>query len=115
MNHTAYAKLKWKTPIEKAFGYTPDISALVQFAFYEPVYYYNADLPFPKSKESFGRFVGLAHNTGDALKYYILTMDDRVIARSVLRSALNGTFTNKRALDASKGEYTTVNETSFLP
>ena len=36
-NHTANEKLKWKTPIEKAFGNTPDISSLLEFYFYQPI------------------------------------------------------------------------------
>ena len=37
LNHMSVKRLKWKTPIEVAFGYTPDISALLQFSFYENV------------------------------------------------------------------------------
>ena len=100
-NHIAYTSLQWRTLIEKAFGVTPDISALLQFAFYEPVYYYDTDQPFPNSRELFGRFLGLAHNVGDALTYYVLTLSKTVIARRMLRSALDPYHTNYRALSSS--------------
>ena len=87
LNHTASQNLEWRTPIEVAFGITPDISALVQFAFYGPVYYYASD-PFPITKELPGRFLGIAKSVGDALTYWVLTQDNQVIARSVLREAI---------------------------
>ena len=40
-NHVAYKSLGWRTPTEWLLGYTPDISVLLQFTFYEPVYYSN--------------------------------------------------------------------------
>ena len=33
LNHTVSHRLKWKTPIERAFGLTPDITALTQYCF----------------------------------------------------------------------------------
>jgi hypothetical protein len=39
LNRIAVEGLNWRTPIEVALGDTPDISALLQFSFYEPVYY----------------------------------------------------------------------------
>ena len=96
LNHTAAASLGWKTPMEKAFGVTPDISALVQFAFYEPIYFLDSDTSYPHTREIPGRFVGIAEHTGDALTYKILTPQGSIIARSVLRSALNPHHINKR-------------------
>ena len=103
MNHTSSRVLGWKTPIEMAFGSTPDISALLQYAFYEPVYYYDHDQSFPHSQELRGRFLGMAENQGDALTYYVLTSSHTVIARSVLRSALTIDQPNLRADDAVIG------------
>ena len=55
------------TPIEMAFGLTPDISALIQFSFFQPIYFLDGTQPFPSSKELPGRFLGLADSAGDAL------------------------------------------------
>ena len=85
LNHIASKKLNNKTPIEVAFGVTPDISNLIQFYFYQPVFFLDTNKPsFPKSKELFGHWVGIADNVGDALTYLILTPNNQIIARSTL-------------------------------
>ena len=85
LNHVSIKGLDWKTPVEVAFGVTPDISALLQFRWYEPVRY----LAMINNKwlEKNGHFVGVATNIGDALTYYVLTEDDQVLARSVVAPA----------------------------
>ena len=70
-------------------GDTPDISALLQFHFYQPIFYYNKTLSFPSSKERLGWWVGVAESQGDALTYKVLTIDNDVIACSVVRKADN--------------------------
>ena len=85
LNHVAIKRLEWKTPVEVAFGVTPDISALLQFRWYEPVRY----LAMSNNKwvEEKGRFVGVATNIGDALTYYVLTSNNQILARSVVAPA----------------------------
>jgi len=78
--------------LEKAFGITPDISALIQFSFFEPIYYHDSTISFPSSRELPGRFLGLANSVGDAL------------TRSVLRSALDLKNVNLRALPSDQAE-----------
>jgi hypothetical protein len=97
-NWTADPTLQWKTPYEKRFGVTPDISALLCFHFYEKVYYLDTEAKFPSSKERAGRWLGVAHNIGDALTFYILDEEKQtVVARSVVRSA-RSMGANKRVL-----------------
>ena len=78
---------------------------MLQFHFWEPVYYATADTlkydskpGFPsESAEAKGRFVGFAESVGDALTYKVLTDDtQKVIYRSYVRSALLTTDRNKR-------------------
>ena len=91
MNHLATAQLDYRTPIEALTGQTPDISALLSFHFWEPVYYLDpTDEEFPSAtKEKSGRFVGIAESVGDALTYKILTDDTKqVLYRSTVCSAL---------------------------
>ena len=96
-NHTSNEKLKWKTPIEKAFGNTPDISSLLEFYFYQPIYYYEKDATsFPESKEHYGHWLGISENCGDEMTYYVLTNEGQVISRSVLRPAEDKKNPNKR-------------------
>ena len=96
LNRVAVETLGWRTPIEKCFGETPDISALMQFEFYEPIFYFDQE-SFPNSCEKEGYFLGIAENKGDALTYWILTEQNTVLARSVVRSAEEGE-PNKRAV-----------------
>ena len=83
--------------MEMALGGTPDLSALLQFKFYEPVYYHDPiGNKFPETTEKIGYFVGIAENKGDELTFWVLTGNGSVIARYVIRTALKGTETNKR-------------------
>ena len=102
-NHVAIKSLGWRTPTEWLLGYTPDISPILQFEFYEPVYYQKYDGKFPESSdEEVGRFVGIATNVGNAMTFKILTKEKKVIHRSVVRSAVKrGVFRNKRADEES--------------
>ena len=98
LNHLAMEGLKWRTPIEVATGETPDISNLLQFHWYERVYYYDPSNPYPNPKEKAGRFVGIAENVGDTLTYKIITDDtQQIIYRSVVRSANDNKNPNLRA------------------
>ena len=98
LNRTANATLGWRTPMEVAFGETPDLSVLLQYSFYEEVLYLDHDTKYPESKEKPGYFVGIAENCGDALTYLILTKDtNQVICQSVVRPADNETHPNLRA------------------
>ena len=98
INRLASEKLGWKTPLEQATGQVPDISALLAFRWWEPVYY-STNNGFPStSPEKTGRWVGVADHQGDALTYLILTDDtNQVLARSSVRSALDPTNPNLRA------------------
>jgi hypothetical protein len=86
-----------------------DISALLQFHFYEKVYYHVEDKHFPsESTEKLGYWVGIAENCGDALTWKILTEDtQKVIIRSAVCSAENPMTRNLR-LDSSTGEETPI-------
>ena len=98
LNHTAVGSLHWRTPIEKLTGSTPDISSLLCFQFYKPVYYKLDDNDFPsESTEKLGRFVGISEDVGHALTFNVLTDDTKkIIHRSRIRSALNPNERNLR-------------------
>ena len=95
LNLTADKALNWRTPLERAFGFTPDISPFVHFKFFEPVYYLDDD-SFPASKESLGYWLGVTRNCGDAFTYYVWKPStNQVLARSILRSALTSIKSTK--------------------
>ena len=99
LNHLASELLNWRTPIEVLSGSTPDLSPLMQYHFWEPVYYLIDDKQkFPsETVEKFGRFVGISENVGDAMTFKVLTDDtNQVIHRSSLRSAADQDTKNKR-------------------
>ena len=80
LNHLASPTLQGICPVQALEGTTPDISFLLHFSFYEPVYYRidssEPDLNFPSSSnEKKGYWVGFADNQGDSLTWRILTED----------------------------------------
>ena len=112
LNHLASPTLQGICPVQALEGTTPDISFLLHFSFYEPVYdridSSEPDLNFPSSSnEKKGYWVGFADNQGDSLTWRILTEDtQKIIIRSGVRSALR-TTTNQH-LASPSGEGTTL-------
>ena len=85
LNRLAHKPIDNRTPMEVAFGETPDISSLLVFLWHQPVYYQKHTAKFPESKEGIGKFVGIAENVGDALTFKILLPNGEVICRSGVR------------------------------
>ena len=109
LNRMAVDSLDGRTPLEVAHNQRPDISSLLNFRWYEPVYYLaNTDISFPDTQERHGRWVGVAEHSGDQLTYLVLDTETRkVVMRSCVRSAVNSPDPNCRAhLDSSEGENT---------
>ena len=100
LNRLSSETLAWKTPLEVATGQQPDISALLAFRWYEPVYYksYDPSSSFPSSSsEKLGRIVGIAENKGDALTFLVMdSITSQVVTRSELRSAVTVDTPNLR-------------------
>jgi len=86
VHNICYDKTHAMSPYQKRNGVTPDISAYLQFQFWERVLYLDHEETWPSSKERTGYWVGVAHNIGDAMTYWIF--DDqtkKLVARSVVR------------------------------
>jgi len=87
--HLAKRSLGWRSPYERHWGDTPDISVF-RFPFWSPIWYYSPSNQFPQSKMLPGRFIGIAQNVGDAFCYLVLTeppdnsTTPQVISRSVI-------------------------------
>jgi hypothetical protein len=85
-NWTSHESLHWKTPYEVRYGIQPDISPLLAFHFYQPVYYYTEEGNYD-SGEKLGYILGVSENVGAHMTFQLLTDDTQeVITRSVLRS-----------------------------
>ena len=86
LNHTYNSSIK-NVPLTLLLGSTVDISVLLRFYFWQPVYYKQVEASFPSdSKEGLGHMVGISEHVGHALTYKVLTSDTQVIIhRSLLR------------------------------
>ena len=80
----ARPELDYRTPYEVLTGDTPDISDYLNFEFYQWVKVYDP-VAFPSTREYLGRWLGPAHNVGQALCYYVLKENGQVIARTTVR------------------------------
>ena len=111
LNHLASPTLQGICPVQALEGTTPDISFLLHFSFYEPIYYRidssEPDLNFPSSSnEKKGYWVGFADNQGDSLTWRILTEDtQKIIIRSGVRSALRTTTNQRLASSSGRGPH----------
>jgi hypothetical protein len=110
-----YVEKLGTTPLQALTGQTQDISILLAFSFWEPVYYatadklgYSSSVSFPSGMtEGKGRFVGFGKSMGDALTFKILTDDTcKVIYRSAVCSASATTASSPAnlRLDVIEGE-----------
>jgi len=104
----ASESLGWKTPLELLTGLTTDISIILMFSFWEPIYFPTGDAlsyahkpGFPSdTAEQMGRFVGFGESVGDALTFKFLTDDtQKILYRCSIPSAL--TEEERRLLSAS--------------
>jgi hypothetical protein len=82
LNQLSTRSLDWLTHYEKDLGQKPDISAILEFRWWEPVYYHHLDSTYPNTKECLARIVGVA---------------DHQVCRSAVRTALDPTTQNLRA------------------
>jgi hypothetical protein len=115
LNSCVSGALKGRTPLFVATGSTNDISPLLAFQWYEPVYYKMDESGFPsESPELTGRFVGISEHVGHAMTFKVLTDDThKVIHRSAIRSALDPKERNLR-VDLLGGENPTRSSDPFV-
>ena len=102
MTATSMFDLNGRTPFETVLGFTPDISELVEFDWYQWVWYHD---PVNPHKDQIGRWLGPAHNVGQGLAYYVLNPNAEVIVRSTV-SAVNEGEMDSHDLGARKTEFT---------
>jgi len=95
-NRTADLKLpNCITPYQMQHGSTPDISAYLQFTFWEPILFLDTEESWPATREQPGWWLGVAHNVGDELTYWVL--DDQ-LKQVFTWSAMQPFNKNKRVL-----------------
>ena len=86
LSHISTASLGGQVPLQVLYGVTPDISIILLYTFYHPVFYATHDQHFPSdSKERSGFWVGFAEHCCDSLTHMVL---DAVTLKIIYRSAL---------------------------
>jgi hypothetical protein len=78
-------RLNGQVPDEHMKGETPEITELLQFEWYELVWYHDPG-SFPEQKRKLGCWVGIAEGVGQKLTYWILTEKCSISARSSVHS-----------------------------
>ena len=98
LNHT-YNFTVNNVPSTTATGSTCDISPLLRFSFYQPVYCKRDDSSFPSdATEEHGRFAGILENAGNDMTFEILTSNTNIVSHhSNGRSVDNPVSVNLRA------------------
>jgi len=82
--HPTY-RLEGRTPYEMVHGNTPDISAIMEFTFYELVFYIiNVPGNFPLPKRRIGRWLGPSKQISSDLVYKIRTKSGNVLTTSAV-------------------------------
>ena len=86
LNHIFCVALDDKIPLFVLTGITPDISIILLFTFYQPVFYATYDQNFPsESEERAGYWVGFGEHCGDAITHKLL---DHETQKSIYTSAV---------------------------
>jgi hypothetical protein len=76
--------LQGRVPAELIDGNTPDISEYAQFDWYQLVWYIDPAVQFPDDTRKLGRWIGVAHDVGSPMTFWVLPQSCRVVARSTV-------------------------------
>jgi hypothetical protein len=76
--------LDGRVPAEIITGNTPDISEYVEFDWYADVWYNDPAVQWPDDRRRLGKWIGVAHDVGQAMTYWILPESCKPIARSTV-------------------------------
>ena len=86
--HTAHniPTLNGQVPETVVTGNTAYISELVEFGWYQWVYYRDATTSFPLPKEAPGKYLGPSDNVGSRISMWILKQNGEIVSRTTLRT-----------------------------
>ena len=86
LNQIACGALNGSIPLLVLYGITPDISIMLLYTFYQPVFYATHDQHFPSESEERAAFgVGFGEHCGDAMTHKLL---DKITQKIIYRSAV---------------------------
>ena len=88
-NRTAKRVIGWRTPCEAMTGDTPDISNMLLYRFWQPVYIADVNSTFPSSSsELMCRFAGFSESIGNSMCFKVYNEETgMVLHRSEIRIA----------------------------
>ena len=97
LNHLSCEALGGNVPLGMLYGVSPDISILLLYTFYQPVFYATHNQSYPSSSEERAtRWVGFGEHVGDALTHKLLDDDTKkILYRSAVRPS-DSAHPNKR-------------------
>lgn len=100
-----------KSPHEETLGDTPDLSEMVDFGFYDLVWYWRGNHPsIGDDSKDLGRYLGISKKVGTGMCYFILTRDGKVISESSVQHVTEEDMRSE-AMQAKVEEFNrTVNE-----
>ena len=87
LNHLSCEAFGGNVPLGMLYGVSPDISILLLYTFYQPVFYATHNQSYPSSSEErAARWVGFGEHVGDALTHNLLDDDTKkILYRSAVR------------------------------
>ena len=99
LDHIACAVLVSKILLFALTGITPDISIILLFTFYQPVFYATCDQHFPsENEERAGYWVGFGKHCGDAITHKLMNHEtEKIIYRSAVRPKKSSTPNHRLA------------------
>ena len=99
LNHLSCEALDSNVPLGMLYGVSPDISIILLYTFYQPVFYATHNQSYPSvSEERAACWVGFGEDVGNALTHKLL--DDHtknILNRSAVRSS-GSSHPNKRLI-----------------
>ena len=115
LNHLSCVALAGNVPLGILYGVSPDISIILLYTFYQPVFYATHNQSFPSvSEERAARWVGFGEHVGDALTHKLLDDDTKkIIYRSAVRHS-DSTHPNKCLIPAGGESSQTPNPIIFV-
>ena len=87
LNHLSCESLGGTVPLGMLYGVSPDISIILLYTFYQPVFFATHNQSYPSvSEERAARWVGFGEHVGDALTHKLLDDDTKkILYRSAVR------------------------------
>ena len=75
---------KGRTGYEVVLGTTPDISEYVEFQLYDYCWYWDTPQSYPHENKNLGRWLGVAHKVEQAMVFWVIGANGKVVARSTV-------------------------------